>query len=423
MSRHIGVLAAITIGASALAAVPAVAQDTAIADAPPTSVRIQARKLEAGKVEFGLRLGGNRQWLPPARLFPYPTAEVGRWLFSSPYTMRDGALVRIQARLLADGRIEFGLQLDGEQVWLPRARYFPYDTAMVGAWLFSSPYSPPGEQGTPGDAPRNLRVVAVVCNDRSLHSVRLAWDPPRGADRSTITGYELSRLRVRQPDRRNHPIFEHWVSAWRHNPPEISDAGMPAVVSRTSFIDSDVFNLEVYEWSVRATSGAGRSAPAKVRMSYSTSYSHYRPGAREVYRSSCDGTARPPTDISAPDALLNPPVPGAPQDLSVERIGDWSDGVQDIDLSWSPPVDDGGDRVTHYQVLIFDSAGNYLEGVVFGAQRGRNVGSLGISAGTGLNPGEVFLVVLTAVNTYGDGEPAHFSLTATGSPQPTNLRL
>ena len=55
-------------------------------------MRIQARLLESGKVEFGLQLDGEREWLPRARLFPYATAEVGRWLFASPYTVPTTAM-------------------------------------------------------------------------------------------------------------------------------------------------------------------------------------------------------------------------------------------------------------------------------------------------------------------------------------------
>ena len=45
--------------------------------------------------------------------------------------------VRIIAQKLDDGRIEFGLEQDGEQI-LPRARFFPTN-ARVGRWLKSSP--------------------------------------------------------------------------------------------------------------------------------------------------------------------------------------------------------------------------------------------------------------------------------------------
>ena len=44
---------------------------------------------------------------------------------------------RIVARLLADGRIEFGFQPEGSERILPRLRMFPTD-ARVGAWLRSS---------------------------------------------------------------------------------------------------------------------------------------------------------------------------------------------------------------------------------------------------------------------------------------------
>ena len=114
MVRRICVLAVVVIAASALATVPTMAQDAEASDGPATTVRIQARKVESGKVEFGLQLDGDGEWLPRAPLFPYRTADVGQWLFASPYIMSDGTSVRIQVRLLANGRLEFGLQLDGD---------------------------------------------------------------------------------------------------------------------------------------------------------------------------------------------------------------------------------------------------------------------------------------------------------------------
>ena len=74
-------------GRPSLAAAPVAAQDGGGSGAAASTVRIQARLLESGKVEFGLQLDGEREWLPQARLFPYATAAVGRWLFASPYTV------------------------------------------------------------------------------------------------------------------------------------------------------------------------------------------------------------------------------------------------------------------------------------------------------------------------------------------------
>ncbi len=134
-------VALVTLG-GVLVAAPVAAQD----DAPGTVVRIVARKIADGRVEFGLqqrqadRSWGERQ-LPRARFFP-TTADVGRWLASSPLSP-SGAEVRIVARKIADGRVEFGLQQrQADRSWgerqLPRARFFP-TTAGVGRWLASSP--------------------------------------------------------------------------------------------------------------------------------------------------------------------------------------------------------------------------------------------------------------------------------------------
>ena len=111
-------------------------------------MRIVARKLESGRIEFGLQqrqtdnTWSDRQ-LPRVRFFP-TTAQVDRWLASSPLELTVGQ-VRIVARKIADGRVEFGLQqrqLDNTWVErrLPRVRFFP-TSARVTRWLASSPLS------------------------------------------------------------------------------------------------------------------------------------------------------------------------------------------------------------------------------------------------------------------------------------------
>ncbi len=121
-------------------------------------VRIVARKLANGKVEFGLQQRqGDASWggrlLPGARLFP-ADAAVGDWLVSSPVTVSVGESantlaedveLRITARLVSDGRVEFALQqrLDG-RAWsdrqAPTRRFFPAG-ARVDRWLHSSAVS------------------------------------------------------------------------------------------------------------------------------------------------------------------------------------------------------------------------------------------------------------------------------------------
>ena len=129
-------------------------------DAESTSpdVRIVARKLQNGKIEFGLQQRHDDDtWsdeiLPRARLFP-TTARVGNWLQSTPLEVNvaegDSDLVaeidvRIVARLRSSGSVEFALQQRtdddswGSQQLLTR-RFFPPD-ATVGRWLRSSVFT------------------------------------------------------------------------------------------------------------------------------------------------------------------------------------------------------------------------------------------------------------------------------------------
>ena len=326
MVRRIGALAAVVIAASALVTSPAVAQDAEASDTPATTVRIKARKVETGRVEFGLELDGDREWLPRARFFPYPTADVGRWLFASPYTMNDGTIVRIQARLLTNGRLEFGLQVNGDQVWLPRARFFPYDTVEVGSWLFASRFSLLDEIGQPASAPRNLRVTAVVCDRiEGPHSFRLAWDRPASSGGTLITAYEVTRLRA--SEKGYTPV---------HADPEVDD-----IVPGTSHTDLDVREDELYEWSVRALNRAGRGTAATVGLIFKPSYWRDTDPWGDRWRSDCDEFATPLTGASPPDA---------PRNLRA-RLNDSGDAVI---VTWSPPRDDGGDRITSYQIT--DSA-------------------------------------------------------------------
>ncbi len=62
---------------------------------------------------------------------------VGATGFALSQSLTSTSDVRIVAQKLEDGRIEFGLEQDGERI-LPRTRFFPAN-AEVGRWLKSSP--------------------------------------------------------------------------------------------------------------------------------------------------------------------------------------------------------------------------------------------------------------------------------------------
>ena len=201
-------------------------------------VRISARRLADGRVEFALQPRSGGGWgehvLPSSRYFP-ANAAMGRWLSSSPVDA-GGAEARIGARRLADGRVEFVLQPRAGSGWgarvLPSSRYFPASTA-VGRWLHSSPVALGGAAMT-ADAPATPacsladhigRVMAAtfqvrtasgsgtafyIGNDEWLTNHHVVEDATRAelvhggvrlsaAVAGSLPGYDLALLRARPP--------------------------------------------------------------------------------------------------------------------------------------------------------------------------------------------------------------------------------
>ena len=176
--RHAGVaiLALLAVLSGAVVSTAVAAQEAV--DAGDAEIRIVARKLDTDRIEFGLQQRqaddswGTRQ-LPRVRFFP-PTAGINRWLASSPLDLPAGE-VRIVARKLEDGRVEFGLQQrQGDDSWgdrqFPRLRFFP-TTAGTNRWLSSSPLTVSASQ--PAD-----RDTTTTDNDQTA---------PPPADRDTTT--------------------------------------------------------------------------------------------------------------------------------------------------------------------------------------------------------------------------------------------
>ena len=101
-----------------------------------TEGRIVARRLADGRTEFGFQPRGGERVLPRVRYFP-STADVGRWLSSSPIEVDGVEIGRINARLVTGGRIEFAFTPTGRGRILPASRYLPSSPA-VERWLRSS---------------------------------------------------------------------------------------------------------------------------------------------------------------------------------------------------------------------------------------------------------------------------------------------
>ena len=100
---------AVLAGALVAASTPATAQTQG-----DSQVRIAARKLDNGKIEFALQQRSGNTWgqyrLPRSRFFPTDKAAMNSWLNSSPLTVRgpNGVMtVRISARKVPNDRVEW----------------------------------------------------------------------------------------------------------------------------------------------------------------------------------------------------------------------------------------------------------------------------------------------------------------------------
>lgn len=395
MMRRLGATLLLVLVAGLLATSTTSAQEPpeelAIPQEAPESlsrVRIQARLHPSGSIEFGLELDGEREWLPRLRFFPYDSALEDRWLYSSPYELSHGRTIRIQARLVASGKVEFGLELPDRSVWLPRSRLFPYATASEGRWLYSSPFETP----TVG-APRLLHVDAVICDhSEGIHSVRLAWDESDTGG-AAIIGYAVARFRALELE---------FV-------PEIADPHLDATVTGTSVVSVEVRQSILYEWSVRTLTATGISEAATVQFIYRPRYGSsdgWDPAVRQDY---CDEHAVPSPGVTSP---------GAPQDVRAE----WDGAAGQVYVSWSPPTDDGGDRVTSYRVSYTDVRNGRSTWTIAPARpEGRHATGFTIER---LIEGRVRYFSVAAVNSRGTGRPATVEFSFEGAPgRPRDLRL
>ena len=127
----------ITAPEPAAGAPPSYSADNLKPAANAAAGRIVARRLSDGRTEFGwLPAGIEERVLPRSRYFPVD-AQVDRWLNSTPVEVDGVALGRINARLRADGRIEFAFTPTSGARILPPSRYFPLG-ATVDRWLRST---------------------------------------------------------------------------------------------------------------------------------------------------------------------------------------------------------------------------------------------------------------------------------------------
>ena len=213
----VGLGVVVVVLSVAVVSLPAAAQDAGV------DVRIVARKLDSGKIEFGLReQQSDGSWgeplLPARRLFP-ATAAVGSWLVSSSLSLgvaNSAESVRIVARRLADGRVEFALQQQlADNSWgdrmLPTKRLFP-TTARVHRWLQSSPLTittttaPVEDQQVEEDIEEPTTTTTVPVEEPPVQRLVRPVDPDVAAEYARLSslysecGFEAATLSCNNPN-------------------------------------------------------------------------------------------------------------------------------------------------------------------------------------------------------------------------------
>ena len=153
-------------------------------------VRIAARVLDGGSIEFALQQRREGVWETrqlPARRFIPADAAPGRWLNSSPLTPA-GLRVRIAARKLEGGSIELALQRWSDGSWgerqLPARRLIAAESALR-RWLNSSPLTPAGPTAIPTLHEWTLLAGGDVLMDRTEPA---GIDPFAGIEPSLASG-------------------------------------------------------------------------------------------------------------------------------------------------------------------------------------------------------------------------------------------
>ncbi len=190
-----------------------------------TQVRIWVRKLESGNVEFGLTEvglpGGPRVREPHSRYLLYATATVGTWYYSGREDVGPGLAkvrVRIRARKLASGNVEFGLRVANSEVWVPQARYLVYaSTSASDDLLYSSVFHTGPSRGCANGIavpnPLNHPEFVEDCNVylSALDSL-LAGHRYRPGD--VLNGGTANAHYILSDNSRFHTVIEHPAHEW-----------------------------------------------------------------------------------------------------------------------------------------------------------------------------------------------------------------
>ena len=309
---------------------------------------------------------------------------------------------------------------------------------------------------TTTDLPSEPRNLTATADGRT--EIDLKWDAPSDIGGSRITGYRIAVSNTgtgnwtdleRDTDNtrttythdellpgtrqyyRVAAINGDGESPWSDIDDATTEGGVPGVPRNLTAGESGSSRINL-SWSAPTSDGGSRITGYKIEVSSnggrtwsvkeddtrssSTTYAHtgLESGTTWHYRVSAinsEGTGEP-SNVASETTEIGPPR--APSSLSAVASGE-----SQIRLSWAPPSDDGGARITGYRIDV-STSGGALWTVLNG-----NTGSISTAyAHTNLPPGSRRSYRVAAINSQGRGaysNTASATTRATVPDAPTNL--
>lgn len=115
----------------------------------PHRLQLVVRLADDGRLEYGVELDGGERILPPNRFLP-ADAAVGHWHMSGDVEVDGNAIGKIRARHVVDGRTEASFRDTDGEVITPDIAFLPAD-ASAGVWYRSSEIEVPAAAMMSGD--------------------------------------------------------------------------------------------------------------------------------------------------------------------------------------------------------------------------------------------------------------------------------
>ena len=256
-------------------------------------------------------------------------------------------------------------------------------------------------------------TVTIAAVDNSIHAPHKTVSVS-GAVAVTTTSTTWYVGRIRLPGYQHLRIIEDDLRQAPHGNPTRPKApvGLEATADRRHAIvlswtpPSDNGGFEVTGYRIEVSADAGKTwSDLVANTGDATEYTHaVAPGTTRHYRVRAInslGESGPSNVATAttPETL----EPGAPHNLEA-----FANGQRAIQLSWSPPSDDGGAAVTGYRIEVSDDAGETWSDLVAKTEAGTTT-----HRHTGLSSATTRHYRVRAINSAGESEPSNVATATT----------